>query len=185
MSACRDKVFDSQEIDDEENNIPGAGSSNDMNIQVVNDDERGDEAEVDEAEESGEDDDDLLHVPSRKRKLISPVWDCGAAVKIDGGSKCTLCGKQFISQTFNTSNIIKHIMDKHKDSEASAKLKEEMEVKKRKLREDKRVKEEKLKESKKLCQSSMLTFTTKALPIDPLKKKRIEEAIIKHVIVEN
>ena len=90
MSACRDEVFDSQEIDDEENNIPGAGSSNDMNIQVVNDDERGNEAEVDEAEEGGEDDDDLLHVPSRKRKLISPVWNCGAAVKIDGGSKCTL-----------------------------------------------------------------------------------------------
>ena len=76
-------------------------------------------------------------------------------------------------------------MDKHKNSEASAKLKEEMEVKKQKLSEVKKVKEEKLKESKKLCQSSMLTFTTKALPIDPLKKKRIEEAIIKHVIVEN
>ena len=69
MSACRDEVFDSQEIDDEENNIPGAGSSNDMNIQVVNDDERGNEAEVDEAEEGGEDDDDLLHVPSRKKNL--------------------------------------------------------------------------------------------------------------------
>ena len=80
MSACRDEVFDSHEIDDEENNIPGAGS-----IKVVNDGERGNEAEVDEAEEGGEDDDDLLHVPSRKRKLISPVWDCGAAVKIVGG----------------------------------------------------------------------------------------------------
>ena len=50
MSACRDEVFDSQEIDDEENNIPGAGSSNDMNIQELND-ERDNEAEVDEAEE--------------------------------------------------------------------------------------------------------------------------------------
>lgn len=184
LAAFRDELFDSQEGDDEENNIPGAaGSNNDMNIQELNDD-RDNEAEVDEDEEGGEDD-DLLHVPSRKRKLISPVWDCGAAVKIDGGSKCTLCGKQFISQTFNTSNIIKHIMEKHKNSEASAKLKEEMEVKKQKLREVKKVKEQKLKESKKLCQSSMLTFTTKALPIDPLKKKRIEEAIIKHVIVEN
>ena len=106
-------------------------------------------------------------------------------MKIDGGSKCTLCGKQFISQTFNTSNIIKLIMEKHRNSEASAKLKEEIEVKKQKLREVKKVKENKLKESKKLCQSSMLTFTTKTLPIDPLKKKRIEEALIKHVIVEN
>ena len=130
MSALRDEVLASQEVDDEQNNIPGAGSSNVINIQEVNDDERDNEADVDEEADEGGEDDDLLHVPSRKRKLISPVWDCGAAVKIVGGSKCTLCGKQFISQTFNTSNIIKHIMDKHKNSEASAKLKEEMEVKK-------------------------------------------------------
>ena len=34
LAAFRDELFDSQEGDDEENNIPGAGSSNDMNIQV-------------------------------------------------------------------------------------------------------------------------------------------------------
>ena len=183
MSACRDELFDSQEFDEEENTIPTAGNSNEMNIQEV-DDEGESEAEGDEPEEDGEDD-DLFHVPSRKRKLISPVWDCGAAVKIDGGSKCTLCGKQFMSQTFNTSNLIKHIIDKHKNSEASSKLKVEMEVKKKKLEEVKKVKEKKLKETKKLCQSSMLQFTSKVLPIDPIKKKRIEEAIIKYVIVEN
>ena len=72
LAAFRDELFDSQEGDDEENNIPGAaGSNNDMNIQELNDD-RDNEAEVDEDEEGGEDD-DLLHVPSRKRKLISPV----------------------------------------------------------------------------------------------------------------
>ena len=134
MSACRDELFDSQEFDEEENTIPTADNSNEMNIQEV-DDEGESEAEGDEPEE----DDDLLHVPSRKRKLISPVWDCGAAVKIDGGSKCTLCGKQFISQTFNTSNLIKHIIDKHKNSEASLKLKVELDVKKKKLKEDKKV----------------------------------------------
>ena len=138
MSACRDELFDSQEFDEEENTIPTADNSNEMNIQEV-DDEGESEAEGDEPEEVGEDD-DLLHVPSRKRKLISPVWDCGAAVKIDGGSKCTLCGKQFMSQTFNTSNLIKHIIDKHKDSEASLKLKVELDVKKKKLEEDKKVK---------------------------------------------
>ena len=140
MSACRDELFDSQEFDEEENTIPTptASNSNEMNIQEV-DDEGESEAEGDEPEEVGEDD-DLFHVPSRKRKLISPVWDCGAAVKIDGGSKCTLCGKQFMSQTFNTSNLIKHIIDKHRNSEASLKLKVELDVKKKKLEEDKKVK---------------------------------------------
>ena len=65
------------------------------------------------------------------------------------------------------------------------KLKVEMDVKKKKLEEVKKVKEKKLKETKKLCQSSMLQFTSKVLPIDPIKKKRIEEAIIKYVVVEN
>ena len=50
MSALRDEVFDSQGVgvDDEEINIPGAGSSNDLNIQEVNDDERDNEADEDE-----------------------------------------------------------------------------------------------------------------------------------------
>ena len=72
MSALRDEVFDSQEVDDEENNIPGAGSSNNINIQEVNDDERDNEADVDEEADEGGEDDDLLHVPSRKRKLNQP-----------------------------------------------------------------------------------------------------------------
>ena len=71
MLALRDEVFDSQEVDDEENNIPGAGSTNDINIQKVNDDEKDNKAYVDEEADEGEEDDDLLHVPSRKRELIS------------------------------------------------------------------------------------------------------------------
>ena len=71
MSACRDELFDSQEFDEEENTIPAAGNSNEMNIQEV-DDEGESEAEGDEPEEVGEDD-DLFHFPSRKRRLISPV----------------------------------------------------------------------------------------------------------------
>ena len=73
MSACRDELLliDSQEFDEEENTIPTAGNSNELNIQEV-DDERESEAEGDESGEDGEDD-DLFHVPSRKRKLISPV----------------------------------------------------------------------------------------------------------------
>ena len=51
FAASRDELFDSQEVDDEENNIPGAGNSNEINIQEVNDDERDNEAGVDEEAE--------------------------------------------------------------------------------------------------------------------------------------
>ena len=47
MSACRDELFDSQEFDEEENTIPTASNSNEMNIQEV-DDEGESEAEGDE-----------------------------------------------------------------------------------------------------------------------------------------
>ena len=182
--ACRDELFDSQEVnvDKEDHTLPvsRSGSSNER-ITVL-----GEESEESESEEDEEDADGGLLVPSRKRKLVSPVWTCGAAVKIDRGSKCTLCGKEFLSKTFNTSNIIKHIIEKHKNNEASVKLKEEVEAKKKKVEEGIKAKEKKAKETTTFSQSSMLTFTTKALHrIDPLKKKRIEEAIIKYAIVEN
>ena len=190
--ACQDEMFDSQEmnVDNEENNVPvpRSDSNNGRNTVATVDTEETDNESEESNSEEGEDGDSGggLHVPSRKRKLVSPVWTCGAAVKTERGSKCTLCGKEFISKTFNTSNIIKHIIEKHKNNEASVKLKEEIGAKKKKVEEIKRVKEKKAKETKKLSQSSMLTFTTKAAHLmDPLKKKRIEDAIIKYTIVEN
>ena len=191
--ACRDEVFDSQEmnVDEEENAIPDPrpDSNNSRNtvatVTVATEETENESQESESEEDEDEEGDGGLHVPSRKRKLVSPVWTCGAAIKTDRGSKCTLCGKEFLSKTFNTSNIIKHILDKHKNNEASVKLKEEFEAKKKKVEELKKVKEKKAKETKTLSQSSMLTFTTKAHLMDPLKKKRIEDAIIKYVVVEN
>ena len=137
------------------------------------------------------DEEDLLTAPTRKRKVPSPVWECGG-VKVDGGSKCCIalsngliCGRLFKSLSRNTSNIIRHILEKHKNSPEGQRLKEKVVAKKRKVEEQNKVKEARKNEKKAFSQSSILSFTNKSSPLDPMKKKKIEEAIVKFVVVEN
>ena len=138
-------------------------------------------------EELDEDDDrcesDALHyVPKRAIKIPSPVWECGG-VKVDGGSKCNMCGKFFKSETSNTSNLIHHILKSHKNTASAKELESKLESKKKAAAEKKDIKKQALK--RKHSQSSIRNFVKKATPIDPLKKRKLEEAVLEYMIVEN
>ena len=81
-----------------------------------------------DSEESGElsdhddEDDDGLVKPKRKKRAPAPVWLCGGE-KIEGGGRCKLCGKTFMSENFNTSNITDHIVKKHATTAEGKRLK--------------------------------------------------------------
>ena len=60
-----------------------------------------------DGESSGSDEEAELVTLTRKKKDPTPVWECGA-IKIEGGTQCTLCGKEFKCDNFNTSNIVRH-----------------------------------------------------------------------------
>jgi len=77
---------------------------------VENEDDDRSSSSDDETEEEVEVEDPLT-APTRKRKVPSPIWECGG-MKVDGGSKCCvvlpnglICGKLFKITTRNTSNI--------------------------------------------------------------------------------
>ena len=59
-----------------------------------------------------------------------------------------------------------------------------VESKTRRVEEKKKKKKDKLVEKQKVRQSSMKNFLNKVY-IDPLKKKRVDEAIVKLILVEN
>lgn len=122
--------------------------------------------------------------PQRKRKVPAPVWEHGGQ-KIEGGSKCLLCGKEYKSDINNTTNLVKHILTKHKKSEEAKELAKAKEAKKQKTEGEKKEKEKKERETKKFKQGRIDTFVKKAAPIDPLKKKDIERKIVEYLTVEN
>ena len=127
--------------------------------------------------------DQVLVIPKRKLKDPSPVWDNGA-VMWENGIKCNFCGKNYSYNSSNTSNIMEHIITKHSDRTEGKTLK--------RLRDDNRKKRmEKLKDNaakkvvkQKIKQSDLKAFFFKK-EIDPVRKKKIDEAILKYVVVEN
>ena len=161
----------------------------DAEAEVIND--GGDDGTVNlysEESEESEEEAGLLAAPVRKRSAPSPVWECGG-IKTNQGCKCiiafpngNICGRTFKSSSKNTSNIIRHILDKHKNTEEGKLLKEKVSAKKRKVEEKKQNQEAKKKQR---SQPSILSFTDKKTPLDPIKKKKIDDAIVKFVVVEN
>ena len=122
--------------------------------------------------------------PVRKRKADAPVWQHGG-LKVDGGSKCSLCGKVYKTDINNTTNLTGHILTKHKNTEEARLLKAEVEEKKRKSEAAKEELEKKKKEGKQFSQSRITTFAKKTIPIDPAKKKKVDQAMVKYLVVEN
>ena len=161
----------------------GDGSSSDRNQNEVGAaDERGEESSDNSS--NTEEESDAEYTTKRKRKEPAPVWSCGA-IKVKGGAKCTLCGKVFHSKTKNTSNITKHILQKHTKKEESKRLKKAREEKEKNKKAKEASKLEEAKSKKQLAQTSLFNFVSKAPPIDVLKKKKQDQAIVKHIILQN
>jgi hypothetical protein len=132
------------------------------------------------ADNEGRDEDGLFS-PKRMKHEPSPVWQCGGSKLDDSTSKCDMCGKNFKSGN-NTSNLINHILLKHQHTENAKRLKELREIKKKDLEKKKEIAAKKKARGPK--QSSIVSFTKKA-QIDPMKKKKIDEAIATQVIIES
>ena len=126
---------------------------------------------------------EVLSSVKRKSKDPSPVWEAGGK-KTDGGSMCMLCSKTYKSGN-STSMLTKHILIKHKKTQEAKKLKELSEAKKSKALIKKAAKTKKITDKRKFGQASMLNFTRKSAPIDPFRKKKIDEAVVELLVINN
>ena len=125
----------------------------------------------------------ILKLPKRKLREVAPVWLCGGESLPNGKDQCTLCGRTFVSETSNTSNLRDHILRKHSKTPEGLKLKKLTEEKREKVAEKK-----KSNESKKVAptpkQTSVVGFITKTKAMDPKKKRKVEEALVKFITTE-
>ena len=91
----------------------------------VEDREEDDQVEIEDSDAEGEDVDEMdtdsnnnldeyeLEMPQRKQKEPAAVWK--VADRVTGGAKCKLCHKLYRCAQGNTSNIIGHLVTKHKN----------------------------------------------------------------------
>lgn len=152
----------------------------------------GDLTPVGEADEShdvvdltaGSSDGNMNHVqlvmPVRKLKEPSPVWNC--AEKLKGGAKCKFCGRTFKCTLGSTSSITSHLLSKHSEVEAVKTMQGVLRKKKATLKM-KRLQDQKRKSANK--QPSILNFSKRRGIMDPLKKKKLDEAIVQMTITMN
>ena len=124
----------------------------------------------------------VLKYPKRKIRDPAPVWLCGGESLADGKDRCNICGRVFVSETSNTSNLRDHILRKHSKTPEGIKLKKMTDEKRHKLAEVKKKNESKNVGPK---QTSVLGFIRKTKPMDPKKKKKVEEALVKFIVTEN
>lgn len=121
-----------------------------------------------------------LVMPVRKRKEPSPVWKCAERLE-GGGARCKFCQKTLKTSCGSTSTIVQHLVTRHSDKEAVKVLNAAMR-KKREATNVKRLKDQKRKSNK---QPSILNFAKRRGVLDPLKKKRIDESLVKMTIAMN
>ena len=145
---------------------------------------REEENYLEDGRENQEGEAGVLKLPKRKLREPAPVWLCGGQSLPNGTDKCTLCGRIFVSETSNTSNLRDHILRKHSKTPEGLKLKKLTEEKREKVAEKK-----KSNESKKVAptpkQTSVVGFITKTKAMDPKKKRKVEEALVKFITTEN
>ena len=141
------------------------------------------DADDSNSDEEEEVEDNVMVEPVRKRKAPAPVWQYGG-LKTEAGNKCSLCGKVYRSGN-STSNLTDHIIKKHKKSPEGQKLKELRDGKRVKVNLEKTLKAKKKEKKVQFNQVSIINFTKKGAPLDAFKKKKIEEAIIELIVIEN
>ena len=119
----RVEVSSSSESEEEESD--GRGSGDQMDYQDgdqerdVEDEDGEDQDDEEEEEEDGIGGSSVLMLPKRKVKNPSPIWkECASKVYSESGcvigGKCNFCGKVYKSKTGNTSNLTRHVTNRHK-----------------------------------------------------------------------
>ena len=121
-----------------------------------------------------------LVMPARKLKEPSPVWIC--AQRVEGGAKCKFCLRTFKCNLGSTSTITNHLLSKHGDREAVKSMQGAF-MKKKEALKVKRLQDQKKKSSN--LQPSILNFSKRRGVMDPFKKKKLDEAIVKMTITMN
>ena len=122
-----------------------------------------------------------LIMPIRKSKDPSPVWTCADRVE-GGGAKCRFCPTIIKCTKGSTSTIVNHLIKKHRNKAAVKDLEEAIE-KKRGAVKLKRLQDQKKKIMN--AQPSILNFSTRRGIIDSFKKKKLDEAIVKMIVLMN
>ena len=147
----------------------------DLVVNEENNNEEESQSEGDDDEEEG------LEMPERKNKNPAAVWKL--AKRVPGGAKCRLCEKILKCSGGNTSNILGHLTSKHRDREEVKQLVRDQEAKKEGVKL-KRLESEKKKKMN-MNQSMISNFTVKRGLMDPLKKKKLDAALVQMTICMN
>ena len=94
--------------------------------------------DLEDGRENQEGEAGVLKYPKRKLREPAPVWLCGGQSLPDGTDRCNICGRIFVSETSNTSNLRDHILRKHSKTPEGKKLKKMTDEKRKKLAEMKK-----------------------------------------------
>ena len=122
-----------------------------------------------------------LEMPTRTIKNPSAVWKL--AERVHGGAKCKICKKTFKSAQGNTSNIIGHLKNKHSDKAEVQLLIKEQVAKKEKMKLKRLQKVKKMNDRGN--QPLITNFSIKRGVMDPLKKRKLDAALVKMTICMN
>ena len=137
MEVTAGSVSEGLDVDDLPN-IEHQLQDDDMDT-VTTDDNRLEDNEEDKDQSSDNDsegddrdnNENSLKMPERKRKDPAPIWKY--AERVENGARCKFCRKLYKSKHGNTSNISRHVMEKHTNEPEAKLLKAEMEKKKERL----------------------------------------------------
>ena len=139
------------------------------------------DADVYESDPETEEDDGLV-LPQRKQKEVAPVWT--VATKTKEGAKCNICGKIYTMPQGNTSNIMAHMKLKHgripsvKNMIEACKNKKKRGLAKKKESESKKMRNQR-------TQPTITNFARNRGVIDPLKEKKLDQALLKMTVGMN
>ena len=88
------------------------------------------ENDVDNNIDEGTDVEEVFeNVSTRKKKQISSVWNYGQ--KVEGVCICNICSTVLSCPQGNTSNLINHIRNRHRNTEEAKSLEDELNSQKR------------------------------------------------------
>ena len=145
--------------------------------QVRDNDQAGD-ADVGEVEvDDGELNNNGLSMPKRKRKEPAPVWKKCATRLEDGKGKCNFCSRIFACTEGSTSTLVAHIRTSHSKKDAVKEL--IVDINKKKEETLAKMKKRKMETS---IQPSILSFAGRRGVIDPAKKRKLDDAIVKMTV---
>lgn len=165
--------------DDEDNDL--RREENESNSEEDDEDEQVEDSVI----ETG--DDDVLNFPQRKLKEPSPVWKCAVKFKEAGlaGVKCTICKKIFRMKDGNTTTILRHLVTQHKNDSEVKEMEKIFKEKKEKAKL-KKIEVDKKEKAKVQNQPKIFNlFTRKRGIIDPIKEKKLDDALVKMTIMMN